>query len=49
MAFIHTPTGVYFDNRKQAVVIMGQKRYKQFLYNGEFNFDNTDLTTTTNK
>lgn len=35
---IHKPTGIKFNNRKEAVIIMGQKRFCKFLKNGEFDF-----------
>lgn len=37
---IHKETGVRFENRKHAIIIMGQSRYKRFLDNGEFEFVN---------
>lgn len=37
--FTHKSTGVEFKNRKDAVTIMGQSRYKRFLANGEFEFE----------
>ncbi len=36
--FIHKETGITFKNRKQAVILMGETRYKKFLNNGEFEF-----------
>lgn len=39
--FIHKETGIKFENRKQAIILMGQTRYKKFLSNNEFEF-NTD-------
>lgn len=43
--FKHRKTGVIFNNRKDAIIIMGQKRYCRFLENGEFEFydTNTDI------
>lgn len=34
--FIHIPTGLKFENRKQACKIMGQNRYRKALKNKEF-------------
>lgn len=42
MGFIHIPTGIYFENRKQAVILMGINRYKRFLANKEFQWDKSD-------
>lgn len=42
MGFKHKQTGVHFENRKQAVILMGQTRYKQFLSNEEFEWDNEE-------
>lgn len=36
--FIHRKTGTVFENRKNAVIIMGQNRYKRFLKDNEFLF-----------
>lgn len=36
--FIHIPSGTEFDNRKQAILVMGRPRYKQALKNREFLF-----------
>lgn len=36
--FKHTPTGLTFENRKQAIVLMGHKRYNSALKNKEFVF-----------
>ena len=36
--FKHTPTGLYFRNRKQAIILMGHKRYNAALKNKEFVF-----------
>jgi hypothetical protein len=38
MGFIHKGTGIKFENRKQAVILMGQTRYNKFLKNNEFIF-----------
>lgn len=38
--FIHKPTGHKFENRKQAIILMGHKRYEMFLKNGDFEFIN---------
>jgi hypothetical protein len=40
--FKHKQTGITFENRKQAVILMGEMRYKKFLNNGEFEWDNTE-------
>lgn len=37
--FIHEPTGIKFENRKQAIVLMGRKRYKEALADSEFIFE----------
>lgn len=37
--FKHTYTGVIFNNRKEAVRVMGQSRYRKALRNHEFEFD----------
>lgn len=36
--FKHTPTGLQFENRKQAIILMGHKRYCAALKNKEFVF-----------
>ena len=36
--FKHIPTGTEFDNRKQAILIMGRPKYLQALRNREFIF-----------
>lgn len=41
--FTHKETGITFKNRKQAVILMGETRYKKFLNNGEFEWDKEDL------
>ena len=38
--YIHIPTGLEFENRKQAVILMGQTRYRKALKNREFLFPN---------
>lgn len=43
--FKHRKTGVIFDNRKDAIIIMGQKRYCRFLEQGEFEFYDTNTDT----
>lgn len=35
---IHKSTGIKFENRKQAIEIMGHTRYNRFLKNKEFIF-----------
>ena len=43
--FKHKKTGIKFDNRKQAVILMGQSRYRRFLKVREFDFEqDTDKT-----
>lgn len=37
--FKHTFTGVIYNNRKEAVRVMGQTRYRIALKNREFEFD----------
>ena len=37
--FKHTFTGIIFNNRKEAVRVMGQSRYRKALKNHEFEFD----------
>lgn len=39
MSFTHIPSGMTFDNRKQAVKVMGQKRYRKELFNKNFEFE----------
>lgn len=36
--FKHIPTGLFFQNRKQAIILMGHKRYNAALKNKEFVF-----------
>ena len=36
--FTHKRTGIKFENRKQAVILMGQSRYRKFLKDREFDF-----------
>lgn len=38
--FIFKPTGQTFENRKQAIILMGHSRYKMFLKQGDFIFIN---------
>lgn len=38
MGFTHKPTGTFFENRKNAIIIMGHKRYCQSLKKKEFDF-----------
>ena len=38
--FTHIPSGVVFQNRKEAVKVMGQRRYRYALRNRQFNFPN---------
>lgn len=40
MSYTHKPTGLTFENRKQAVILMGQSRYRRALKNHEFDFPN---------
>lgn len=40
--FKHTPTGLLFENRKQAIILMGHKRYCAALKNKEFVFPDND-------
>lgn len=42
--FIHRKTGTIFTNRKNAVIVMGQSRYRRFLKDGEFDFEDNNLT-----
>lgn len=37
--FIHKPTNLKFENRKQAIQVMGTKRYNVALKNKEFDFN----------
>ena len=45
--FTHKKTGIKFKNRKQAVVLLGQTRYRKLLKYREFEF--ADLEDTNNK
>ena len=36
--FIFKPTGQVFENRRQAIIAMGHRRYEKFLKNGDFIF-----------
>lgn len=36
--FTHKTTGVFFENRKQAIKLMGRGNYKRALKNKEFEF-----------
>ncbi len=36
--FVHIPTKLTFENRKQAIKVMGQKRYNAALAKREFDF-----------
>lgn len=38
--FIHKPTNLKFENRKQAIQVMGTSRYNKALKNREFLFNN---------
>lgn len=38
--FKHSKTGITFENRKQAIILIGQNRYKKLLRLGEFEWDN---------
>ena len=38
--FYHKGTGVYFPNRKSAIILMGCKRYRTFLNEKQFEWDN---------
>ena len=40
--FKHKTSGIIFANRKQAVKLLGQNRYKRLLSNGEFEFEIKD-------
>ena len=37
--FIHKPTNLTFENRKQAISVMGTSRYNKALKNKEFEFN----------
>lgn len=37
--FIHKPTNLKFENRKQAIQVMGTSRYNKALKNREFLFE----------
>lgn len=37
--FIHKPTNLQFENRKQAITVMGTSRYNKALKNKEFDFN----------
>lgn len=39
--FIHKPTNLKFENRKQAIQVMGTSRYNRALKNKEFLFKNS--------
>lgn len=43
--FIYIPSGVYFENRKQAIKTMGNFRYRKELSkkNFKFNLDDSDM------
>ncbi len=36
--FVHSPSGVEFKNRKEAIIVMGHKRYERALSLKEFEF-----------
>lgn len=38
MSFLHKPSGLTFENRKQCVKVMGYNRYCRALANKEFQF-----------
>ena len=40
--FLHKPTGIIFENRKQAAMIMGISRYRRALKKCEFIFNYQD-------
>lgn len=40
MGFTHTPTNTYFENRKNAIIVMGHGRYNKALKNKEFDWNN---------
>lgn len=37
--FTHLPSKLVFENRKQAIIAMGRKRYRKALANREFLFN----------
>lgn len=37
--FTHLPSKLVFENRKQAIIVMGKKRYNLALANREFLFN----------
>lgn len=37
--FLHIPSGLIFENRKQATKVMGAARYRRALRNKEFIFN----------
>jgi hypothetical protein len=39
--FKHIPTNLTFENRKQAISVMGTSRYNRALKNKEFLFENS--------
>lgn len=40
--FKHIPSGVTFENRKQAILVMGHIRYKKALASKDFLFENNE-------
>ena len=40
--FKHSKSGIIFENRKQAVLLLGQNRYKRALRNREFEWEIKD-------
>ena len=40
--FVHLPSGVVFENRKQAVICMGKARYTKDLPDCEVYFNNEE-------
>lgn len=42
MGFIHKPTNTYFDNRKNAIIVMGHRRYCKALKNKDFDWENDE-------
>ena len=40
--FVHLPSGVVFENRKQAVICMGKARYVKALSDRQFYFNNEE-------
>lgn len=36
---VHTPSGIVFENRKQAILCMGRGKFDRALKNREFNWD----------